>query len=81
MNWLDIVIIVILALSAWIGLRTGIIKVVALLIGLIIGIVLNVITTYEGIFSSGLTKVAIGGLLLAFVLLQRVPTRRSDATP
>jgi len=44
---------------------------------LIIGIVVTVITTYEGVFSSGLTKVAIGGLLLLFVLLQRVLTRGS----
>jgi simple sugar transport system permease protein len=47
---------------------------------LIIGIVVTVITTYEGGFSSGLTKVAIGGLLLLFVLLQRLLTRHSHRT-
>jgi len=44
---------------------------------LIIGIILNVIT-YEAM-SSGWTKVAIGGLLLLFVLLQRVLTRVARA--
>lgn len=57
-------------------LTGGVGSVFGTLIGvLIIGIVLNVITTYEGGFSSGLTKVAIGTLLLVFVLLQRVLTR------
>lgn len=40
MNWLDIVIIVILGLSIFIGLRAGVIRVAALLAGLLIGIVL-----------------------------------------
>lgn len=40
---------------------------------LMIGIILNVMT-YQA-FSSGLTKLAIGSLLLAFVVLQRVLTR------
>ena len=40
MNWLDIVIIVILAISTLIGLRSGIIKAVLSLAGLIIGIIL-----------------------------------------
>ncbi len=40
---------------------------------LMIGIILNVMT-YQA-FSSGMTKLAIGGLLLAFVVLQRVLTR------
>ncbi len=40
---------------------------------LIIGLILSAMT-YEA-FSSGLTKVAIGTLLFAFVLLQRLLTR------
>ena len=44
---------------------------------LTIGLILTVVTTYEGLLSSGLTRVAIGLLLLVFVLLQRVLTRRS----
>ncbi len=40
MNWLDIVIIVVLAASTFGGLRTGIIKSVLSLAGLIVGIVL-----------------------------------------
>jgi simple sugar transport system permease protein len=46
---------------------------------LTIGLILLVVTTYEGILSSGLTRVAIGLLLLLFVLLQRVLTRRAAA--
>ncbi|MFH1748725.1 MAG: sugar ABC transporter permease YjfF [Planctomycetota bacterium] len=42
---------------------------------LIIGTILNVITTYEGIPSSGVTKIAIAGLLLVFVLLQKLLMR------
>jgi simple sugar transport system permease protein len=57
-------------------LTGGVGSVFGTLIGvLIIGIILNVITTYEGVLSSGLTKVAIGVLLLLFVLLQRMLTR------
>jgi simple sugar transport system permease protein len=57
-------------------LTGGVGSVLGTLIGvLIIGIVITVITTYEGVFSSGSTKVAIGVLLLAFVLLQRGLTR------
>jgi simple sugar transport system permease protein len=46
---------------------------------LTIGLILVVVTTYEGLLSSGLTRVAIGLMLLAFVLFQRVLTRRSGA--
>jgi simple sugar transport system permease protein len=42
---------------------------------LIIGIVVEVITTYEGGFSSGFSRVATGGLLLVFVLIQRIMAR------
>ena|GEM_PF-5853511 len=53
----------------------GVGSVFGTLIGvLLIGIILNVITTYEGGFSSGTTKVAIGAALLLFVLLQRLLT-------
>jgi ribose/xylose/arabinose/galactoside ABC-type transport system permease subunit len=44
---------------------------------LMLGLILTSITTYEGMMSSGMTRVAIGGLLLAFVLLQKVLTRRA----
>ncbi len=40
MNWLDIVIIVALAISTFLGLRTGIIKAVLSLAGLIVGVIL-----------------------------------------
>ena len=40
MNWLDIVIIVVIAISAFIGLRIGIIKAVLSLAGLIVGVIL-----------------------------------------
>ena len=40
MNWLDIVIIVVLAISTFLGLRIGIIKAVLSLAGVIVGVVL-----------------------------------------
>ena len=40
MHWLDIVIIVALAISTFLGLRTGIIKAVLSLAGLIVGVIL-----------------------------------------
>ena len=40
MNWLDIVIIVVIAVFTFLGLRTGLIKAVLSLVGLIVGIVL-----------------------------------------
>lgn len=40
MNWLDIVIIVVLVISALIGLKSGLIKVVLSLAGLIVGVIL-----------------------------------------
>jgi galactofuranose transport system permease protein len=43
---------------------------------LMLGLILTSITTYEGMMSSGMTRVAIGSLLLAFVLLQKVLTKR-----
>ena len=40
MNWLDIVIVIIIGICAFIGLRKGLIKAVLSLVGLIVGIVL-----------------------------------------
>ncbi len=40
MNWLDIVIIVVIAIPAFLGLRTGIIKAAFSLAGLILGVIL-----------------------------------------
>lgn len=40
MNWLDVVIIIVLVVSAFLGLRIGIIKAVLSLAGLIIGVIL-----------------------------------------
>ena len=58
-------------------LTGGVGSVFGTLVGVLtIGVILNAITTYEGGFSSGTTKVAIGGMLLLFVLLQRLLTGR-----
>ncbi|PTL85739.1 sugar ABC transporter permease YjfF [Vitiosangium sp. GDMCC 1.1324] len=55
----------------------GVGSVFGTLIGvLMLGLILTSITTYEGMLSSGLTRVAIGALLLGFVLLQKLLTRR-----
>lgn len=40
MNWLDIVIIVVIAISTFLGLRAGLIKAVLSLAGLIVGVIL-----------------------------------------
>jgi simple sugar transport system permease protein len=58
-------------------LTGGVGSVIGTLAGvLIIGIIQLAITTYDTHqLSSGLTRVAIGGMLLAFVLLQRVVVR------
>lgn len=58
-------------------LSGGVGSVLGTLVGvLIIGIIQLVITTYDTHqLSSGLTRVAIGGMLLAFVLLQRLVVR------
>jgi simple sugar transport system permease protein len=58
-------------------LAGGVGSVFGTLVGvLMLGLILTSITTYEGMYSSGMTRVAIGGLLLAFVLLQKTLTRR-----
>jgi len=80
LNWLDIVIIVAVGISAFIGVRRGIIKVVLTLAGLVVGVVLA--GRYYALFSKwlffiphvGLAKVAafaiifIGVMVLATVL-------------
>jgi len=40
MHWLDIVIVIVLAISSYLGLKTGIIKAVLSLAGLIVGVIL-----------------------------------------
>lgn len=56
-------------------LTGGVGSVFGTLIGtLMIGVILTAIS-YEGTFSSGLTRLVVAGLLLAFVILQRVLTR------
>lgn len=58
-------------------LAGGVGSVIGTLIGvLMLGLILTSITTYEGMMSSGMTRVAIGLLLLAFVLMQKLLTRR-----
>jgi simple sugar transport system permease protein len=58
-------------------LAGGVGSVIGTLIGvLMLGLILTCITTYEGMMSSGLTRVAIGLLLLAFVLMQKLLARR-----
>jgi simple sugar transport system permease protein len=58
-------------------LAGGVGSVFGTLIGvLMLGLILTSITTYEGMTSSGMTRVAIGGLLLMFVLLQKLLMRR-----
>ncbi|WP_225411203.1 ABC transporter permease subunit [Stigmatella hybrida] len=58
-------------------LAGGVGSVFGTLVGvLMLGLILTSITTYEGMMSSGLTRVAIGALLLSFVMLQKLLTRR-----
>lgn len=58
-------------------LAGGVGSVFGTLVGvLMLGLILTSITTYEGMTSSGMTRVAIGALLLMFVLLQKVLMRR-----
>ena len=62
-------------------LRGGAGSVLGTLVGvLMLGLILTSITTYEGMMSSGMTRVAIGVLLLSFVLLQKLLTRRFVVT-
>jgi simple sugar transport system permease protein len=58
-------------------LAGGVGSVFGTLVGvLMLGLILTSITTYEGMTSSGMTRVAIGGLLLMFVLMQKMLLRR-----
>jgi simple sugar transport system permease protein len=58
-------------------LAGGVGSVFGTLIGvLMLGLILTSTTTYEGMTSSGMTRVAIGALLLMFVLLQKLLMRR-----
>jgi simple sugar transport system permease protein len=58
-------------------LAGGVGSVFGTLVGvLMLGLILTSITTYEGMTSSGMTRVAIGGLLLMFVLMQKLLMRR-----
>jgi simple sugar transport system permease protein len=58
-------------------LAGGVGSVAGTLVGvLMLGLILTSITTYEGMTSSGMTRVAIGGLLLMFVLMQKALMRR-----
>ncbi len=80
MNWLDMVIMVAIGVAAFIGVRKGIIKMAATLVGLVVGVVLA--GRYYALFSKwlffipwpGLAKVAafaiifIGVMVLATVL-------------
>jgi len=55
MNWLDVVIIVVVAISAFIGLWKGLIKIVMSLVGLIVGVVLA--GRYYGALAEHLTLI------------------------
>jgi membrane protein required for colicin V production len=75
MNWLDIVIIVVLIISALIGLRAGLIKAVLSLAGLIIGVLLAgrfyvpLSEQLTFIPQAGLAKVVAFAIILVAVML------------
>lgn len=56
-------------------LRGGVGSAAGTLIGVLIIGLISAITTYEGVLSSGMTRVTIGMALLAFVLLQKFISR------
>ena len=56
MHWLDIVIIVLIAIPTFIGLKTGIIKAVLSLVGLILGVILA--GQYHGVLAERLTFIS-----------------------
>ena len=60
MNWLDIVILVALAIAVLIGLRFGLIKAVLLLVGIIVGVVLA--GHYSGPLGERLTFISSPGV-------------------
>jgi membrane protein required for colicin V production len=69
MNWLDIVILVVLAIAAFMGLRMGLIKAVLLLAGIIVGVVLA--GHYSGPLGERLTFISSEGVakVLAFAVI------------
>ena len=75
MNWLDIVIIVLIAVSAFLGLKAGIIKVLFTLAGVIVGVVLagHFSDSLAGILSfisnTGIAKVVAFAIILIGVMI------------
>jgi len=69
MSWLDIVIVIAIAISTIMGLRTGIIKAVLSLAGLIIGVILA--GRYYISFSEGLTFISSANVakIVAFAII------------
>ena len=69
MNWLDIVILVALAIAAFMGLRMGLIKAVLLLVGIIVGVVLA--GHYSGPLGERLTFISSEGVakVVAFAVI------------
>jgi membrane protein required for colicin V production len=69
MNWLDIVILVVLAIAVLIGLKFGLIKMVLLLAGIIVGVVLA--GHYSGPLGERLTFISSAGVAkgVAFAII------------
>jgi len=69
MNWLDIVILVVLVIAAFMGLRMGLIKAVLLLAGIIVGVVLA--GHYAGPLGERLTFISSAGVAkgIAFAVI------------
>jgi membrane protein required for colicin V production len=69
MNWLDIVILVVLAIAVLIGLKFGLIKTVLLLVGVIVGVVLA--GHYSGPLGERLTFISSAGVAkgVAFAII------------
>jgi membrane protein required for colicin V production len=63
MNWLDIVILVVVAVAAFLGLRMGLIKAVLILAGIIVGVVLA--GHYSGPLGERLTFISSEGVAKA----------------
>lgn len=75
MNWLDIVVLVVMAIGIFLGLRLGIIKAVLSLAGLIVGVILagrfNVALAEQLTFISqdGIAEIVAFGIILIGVML------------
>jgi membrane protein required for colicin V production len=69
MNWLDIVILVVLAIAVIVGLKFGLIKTVLLLVGIIVGVVLA--GHYSGPLGERLTFISSAGVAkgVAFAII------------